>query len=90
MEPGSTCAVWGLGAVGLAAIMGCKTAGASRIIGIDINPDKFPIGMCLNYFLGFDLIKSLLLFSAMKFGATECINPKDYEKSTVKIRSLIF
>jgi len=42
VEPGSTTAVWGLGAVGLAVIMGCKAAGASRIIGIDINPDKFP------------------------------------------------
>ncbi|XP_046584789.1 alcohol dehydrogenase class-3-like [Haliotis rubra] len=41
VDAGSTCAVWGLGAVGLAVIMGCKKAGASRIIGIDINPDKF-------------------------------------------------
>lgn len=41
VEPGSTCAVFGLGAVGLAAIMGCKVAGATRIIGIDINPEKF-------------------------------------------------
>ena len=45
MEPGSTAAVWGLGAVGLAAVMGCKAAGASRIIGVDINPEKFAIGM---------------------------------------------
>lgn len=41
VEPGSTCAVFGLGAVGLAVIMGCKAAGATRIIGVDINPDKF-------------------------------------------------
>lgn len=41
MEPGSSCAVWGLGAVGLAAGLGCKAAGASRIVGIDINPEKF-------------------------------------------------
>ncbi|XP_061427127.1 alcohol dehydrogenase class-3 [Lethenteron reissneri] len=41
VEPGSTCAVFGLGAVGLAAIMGCQAAGASRIIGVDINPGKF-------------------------------------------------
>ncbi|KAG9338584.1 hypothetical protein JZ751_025643, partial [Albula glossodonta] len=41
VEPGSTCAVFGLGAVGLAVIMGCKAAGASRILGIDINKDKF-------------------------------------------------
>ena len=44
VEPGSTCGVWGLGAVGLAAIMGCKKAGASRIIGIDINKAKFSTG----------------------------------------------
>ena len=44
MEPGSTCAVWGLGAVGLAAVMGCKAAGATRIIGVDINKDKFDVG----------------------------------------------
>lgn len=41
VEPGSTCAVCGLGGVGLAVIMGCKVAGASRIIGVDINKDKF-------------------------------------------------
>lgn len=41
VEAGSACAVFGLGALGLAAIMGCKAAGAARIIGIDLNPDKF-------------------------------------------------
>ncbi|XP_012496523.1 PREDICTED: alcohol dehydrogenase class-3-like [Propithecus coquereli] len=41
VTPGSTCAVFGLGGVGLAAIMGCQVAGASRIIGVDINKDKF-------------------------------------------------
>ncbi|XP_023282625.1 alcohol dehydrogenase 1-like [Seriola lalandi dorsalis] len=41
VEPGSTCAVFGLGAVGLAAVMGCKAAGAKRIFAVDINPDKF-------------------------------------------------
>ncbi len=41
MEAGSTCAVFGLGALGLAAIMGCKAAGAARIIGVDLNNDKF-------------------------------------------------
>lgn len=43
VEAGSTCAVFGLGALGLAAIMGCKAAGAARIIGIDLNPTKFTI-----------------------------------------------
>jgi len=41
VEAGSTVGVWGLGAVGLAVIMGAKTAGASRIIGIDMNERKF-------------------------------------------------
>ena len=35
VEEGSTCAVFGLGAVGLAAVMGCKAAGAKRIIAVD-------------------------------------------------------
>uniref|UniRef100_A0A7N4NLE9 Uncharacterized protein n=1 Tax=Sarcophilus harrisii TaxID=9305 RepID=A0A7N4NLE9_SARHA len=41
VTPGSTCAVFGLGGVDLSVIMGCKAAGASRIIGIDLNKDKF-------------------------------------------------
>lgn len=43
MESGSTCAVWGLGAVGLAVGLGCKKAGASKVYGIDINPAKFEL-----------------------------------------------
>ncbi|XP_072394327.1 alcohol dehydrogenase class-3 [Diabrotica undecimpunctata] len=43
VEKGSTCAVWGLGAVGLAVGLGCQAAGASRIIGVDLNSDKFKI-----------------------------------------------
>ncbi|NWV54578.1 ADH1 dehydrogenase, partial [Daphoenositta chrysoptera] len=41
VKPGSSCAVFGLGGVGLSVIMGCKAAGASRIIAVDINKDKF-------------------------------------------------
>ncbi|XP_075057388.1 alcohol dehydrogenase 1-like [Mixophyes fleayi] len=41
VKPGSSCAVFGLGGVGLAVIMACKLSGASRIIGIDVNKDKF-------------------------------------------------
>uniref|UniRef100_A0A914WET5 S-(hydroxymethyl)glutathione dehydrogenase n=1 Tax=Plectus sambesii TaxID=2011161 RepID=A0A914WET5_9BILA len=41
VESGSTVGVWGLGAVGLAVIMGAKAAGASKIIGIDVNEKKF-------------------------------------------------
>ncbi|XP_064389338.1 alcohol dehydrogenase class-3-like [Halichondria panicea] len=42
VEAGSVVGVWGCGAVGLAVIMGCKKAGASRIIAVDINNDKWP------------------------------------------------
>jgi S-(hydroxymethyl)glutathione dehydrogenase/alcohol dehydrogenase len=41
VEPGSTVAVFGLGGIGLGVIQGAVMAGASRIIGVDINPDKF-------------------------------------------------
>ncbi len=40
VEPGSTVAVWGLGGIGLNVIQGAKMVGASRIIGVDLNPDK--------------------------------------------------
>ena len=54
VEKGSTVAVFGLGGVGLGCIQGCKSAGASRIIGIDLNEDKFMLAKqmgcteCLN------------------------------------------
>jgi S-(hydroxymethyl)glutathione dehydrogenase/alcohol dehydrogenase len=41
VETNSTVAVFGLGAVGLAVIQGAKMAGASNIIGVDVNPSKF-------------------------------------------------
>jgi S-(hydroxymethyl)glutathione dehydrogenase/alcohol dehydrogenase len=43
VKAGDTVAVFGLGGIGLAVIMGAKEAGASRIIGVDINPDKFKL-----------------------------------------------
>ncbi|SDL27726.1 S-(hydroxymethyl)glutathione dehydrogenase / alcohol dehydrogenase [Modicisalibacter muralis] len=43
VEPGSTVAIFGLGGIGLAAIQGAQMAKASRIIAIDINPDKFEL-----------------------------------------------
>jgi S-(hydroxymethyl)glutathione dehydrogenase/alcohol dehydrogenase len=36
-------AVFGLGGIGLAVVIGAVQAGASRIIGVDINPAKFAI-----------------------------------------------
>lgn len=41
VECGATAAVFGLGGVGLAVIMGLKEVGCSKIIGVDLNPDKF-------------------------------------------------
>jgi S-(hydroxymethyl)glutathione dehydrogenase/alcohol dehydrogenase len=43
VEPNSTVAIFGLGCVGLACAMAALEAKANRIIGIDINPNKFEI-----------------------------------------------
>lgn len=43
VEEGATVAIFGLGGIGLSAIIGAKMAKASRIIAIDINPAKFDI-----------------------------------------------
>lgn len=43
VEPGSTVAVFGLGGIGLAVVVGAVMAKASRIIGIDTNPGKFEL-----------------------------------------------
>jgi len=43
VEAGSTVAVFGLGAIGLAVIQGAVMAGAERIIAIDVNPEKFDL-----------------------------------------------
>ncbi len=40
VQPGSTVAVFGLGGVGLSVIQGAVMAKASRILAVDINPDK--------------------------------------------------
>ena len=60
VEEGATVAIFGLGGIGLAAIIGAKMAKASRIIAVDINPAKFDI--------------------ARELGATDFVNPKDYDK----------
>ena len=41
MEPETTVAVFGLGALGLSVIQASKLAGAKRIVGVDINEAKF-------------------------------------------------
>ncbi|WP_315900136.1 S-(hydroxymethyl)glutathione dehydrogenase/class III alcohol dehydrogenase [Ferrimonas balearica] len=60
VQPGDTVAVFGLGGIGLSAIIGAAMAKAGRIIAIDINESKFEL--------------------ARKLGATDCVNPKDYDK----------
>jgi len=45
VEENATVAVFGLGCVGLGVVQGAVEAKASKIIGIDINPDKFPKAM---------------------------------------------
>lgn len=43
VEEGAIVAVFGLGAVGLSAILGSKMCGAKRILAVDINPTKFDL-----------------------------------------------
>lgn len=44
VEPGSSVVIFGLGTVGLAVAQGAKMCGASKIIGVDLNPDKQDLG----------------------------------------------
>ena len=60
VQEGDTVAIFGLGGIGLSAIIGARMAGAKRIIGIDINESKFEL--------------------AKQLGATDMVNPKDYDK----------
>jgi len=60
VEEGATVAIFGLGGIGLSAVIGATMAKASRIIVIDLNESKFEL--------------------ATKLGATDCINPNDYDK----------
>jgi S-(hydroxymethyl)glutathione dehydrogenase/alcohol dehydrogenase len=43
VEPGASVAVFGLGGIGLSVIQGAVMAGAERIIGVDLNSDKFEL-----------------------------------------------
>ena len=64
VEKGNTVAVFGVGAVGLAVIEAAREVGASRILAIDTNPEKFE--------------------AAKKFGATDCVNPKDFADEKIQ------
>lgn len=46
VKENSTIAIFGLGGIGLSAAMGARLAKAKRIIGVDINSEKFEIGQC--------------------------------------------
>ncbi|MCC4833978.1 S-(hydroxymethyl)glutathione dehydrogenase/class III alcohol dehydrogenase [Shewanella sp. 10N.7] len=43
VQKGDTVAIFGLGGIGLSAIIGATMAGASRIIGVDLNESKFEL-----------------------------------------------
>ncbi|CAB4280311.1 unnamed protein product [Prunus armeniaca] len=47
VQAASTVAIFGLGSVGLAVAEGARARGASRIIGVDINPNKFIKGQAM-------------------------------------------
>jgi len=40
VEPGANVVVFGLGGIGLNVIQGARMVGASKIVGVDLNPDK--------------------------------------------------
>ncbi|KAF5794315.1 putative alcohol dehydrogenase [Helianthus annuus] len=44
VETGTTVAIFGLGAIGLAVAEGARLCGAKRIVGVDVNQDKFELG----------------------------------------------
>jgi S-(hydroxymethyl)glutathione dehydrogenase / alcohol dehydrogenase len=43
VEPGSTCAVFGAGMVGLGAVAGCRLAGAERIVCVDLSHERLEL-----------------------------------------------
>lgn len=61
VKQGDSVAIFGLGGIGLSAIIGASMAKAGRIIAIDINESKFEL--------------------AKKLGATDCINPQNYDQA---------
>jgi len=47
VEAGATVAVFGLGGIGLSVVQGAVMAGASRILAVDLNEDKFEMAKML-------------------------------------------
>jgi alcohol dehydrogenase len=54
LPAGSTVAVVGLGGVGLSALLGCRVAGAARILALDVNGDKLALARQLGATETFD------------------------------------
>lgn len=80
VKPGSTCAVWGLGGIGLATVLGCKHSGATKIIGIDLNDAKHKIAAemgCTDFVNPKEISVPIDQYLNEKFGAVdytfECI-----------------
>jgi S-(hydroxymethyl)glutathione dehydrogenase/alcohol dehydrogenase len=44
VEPGANVVVFGLGGIGLNVLQGARMAGANRIIGVDLNPEREALG----------------------------------------------
>src|SRR5213595_3259188 len=44
VEPGANVVVFGLGGIGLNVVQGARLAGANKIIGVDLNPDRKALG----------------------------------------------
>jgi S-(hydroxymethyl)glutathione dehydrogenase / alcohol dehydrogenase len=44
VEPGANVVVFGLGGIGLNVVQGARMAGADRIIGVDLNPEREALG----------------------------------------------
>jgi len=43
VEPGSSCAVFGAGMVGLGAVVGCRLRGAEQIVCVDLSPERLAL-----------------------------------------------
>ncbi|MGN6217360.1 MAG: alcohol dehydrogenase catalytic domain-containing protein [Solirubrobacterales bacterium] len=43
VQPGTTCAVFGAGMVGLGAVAGCRLQGAERIVCVDLSPQRLEL-----------------------------------------------
>lgn len=74
VHSGSTCAVWGLGAIGMNALFGCKHQKAANIIGIDLNNDKREMALkmgCTEFVNPKELDKPIQQYLLEKYGGAD-------------------